>query len=424
MRRDGGSARIRGGETARGGVAIILVSGALTLGTASAAPATAVPATAVPATAVPARALAATAPRPHQPVSSVATGSEFTCAVTTAGTVKCWGDNRQGQLGDGTTTSRRRPVSVVGLSGFGRVVEVAAGRAHVCALTLVGQVICWGAVPGNATGRTTAAPGRPVPVIGLNDVTSIRAGSLHTCALTATGAVKCWGYNHNGQLGDQTPLDSFTTPVQVYGLEKGVSAISLGADFSCALTTAGAVKCWGDNDSHQLGRDASGSARWRPGQVGGLTSGVSAVSAGAYHACALVAGSAKCWGDNFSGELGDGTTIQRTTPVDVVGLTGTVDAISAGTVRTCAITADGPARCWGDNQYGGLGTGETHSSLVPAQVYGPLSNVVQLTGSFGHTCAIQRPGPLTCWGLNEVGQIGDGTFIDRLRPARVYGLTG
>jgi alpha-tubulin suppressor-like RCC1 family protein len=152
----------------------------------------------------------------------------------------------------------------------------------------------------------------------LEDAVAIAAGDYHTCALTAAGGVKCWGRNFDGQLGDGTITDRHT-PVFVKGLKSGVAAIAAGGFETCAITTAGGAKCWGDNSFGQLG-DGTKTERHLPGFVKGLKSGVAAIATGTRHTCAMTdTGRVKCWGNNEFGQLGDGTTTERLTPVKVVG---------------------------------------------------------------------------------------------------------
>ena len=198
----------------------------------------------------------------------------------------------------------------------------------------------------------------------------VSAGLTHTCVVTTAGGAKCWGDNVFGQLGDGTTVDR-VVPTDVPALTSGAAAVSAGFRHTCALTTAGGAKCWGSNFVGQVG-DGTTTDRSEPVDVTALTSGVAAVSAEILYTCAVsTAGGAKCWGRN-GGKLGDGTTTDRTTPTDVVGLTSGVAAVAARHLHTCALTTAGRLKCWGDNFFGQLGDGTTTDSSTPVDVLGFL----------------------------------------------------
>jgi len=230
---------------------------------------------------------------------AIAAGEHHTCALSTAGVVYCWGSNAYGQLGDGTNTDSTTPVVVMGLTAG--VSALAMGAYHACAL-VTGGVKCWGMnLHGQLGDGTTANRAEPVDVSGLTSgVAGVDAGSYHTCAVTTAGGVKCWGRNDHGQLGDETSGTNRTTPVDVSGLTTGVATIGLGHEHSCAVTTpGGALKCWGWNGDGQVG-DGTTANRLTPVTVSGLASNVAAVGPGGRHTCAVTtAGGVKCWGDTL-----------------------------------------------------------------------------------------------------------------------------
>jgi len=316
-------------------------------------------------------------------VVAISAGAFYTCAVTSAGAAKCWGYNNSGQLGNGTYNSSNTPVDVSGLSSG--VVAISANAAHTCAVTSAGAAKCWGNNNFGALGNgTTTYSNTPVDVSGLSSgVAAIAVGYYYSCALTSTGAVKCWGGNSNGSLGNGTTTNS-ATPVNVSGLSSGVVAISAGAGHTCAVTSAGAAKCWGDNLFGGLGNGTNLNYSNTPVDVTGLSSGVVAISAGDDHTCAVTsAGAAKCWGYNSFGGLGNGTTTNSATPVDVTGLSSGVVTISAGSRHTCALTSAGALKCWGNSGNGELGNGTYGSAYTPVVVSGLNLTHTAQTISFG-----------------------------------------
>ena len=356
--------------------------------------------------------------------AAISSGLDHTCALTTGGGAKCWGYNFYGQIGDGTYSDRHTPVDVTALSSG--VAAISAGTFHNCALTTGGGVKCWGnnGYGELGDGKVAANSSTPVDVTTLSSgVAAISAGLSHTCALTNAAGVKCWGRNQSGEVGDGTTTER-DNPVDVAGLTSGVAAISTGGEHTCALTTGGGVKCWGNNSNGQVG-DGTTTERDTPVAVTGLTSGVVAISASRTHTCALTTGGGvKCWGNNGAGQLGDGTTTERDTPVAVTGLTSGVVAIDAGYTHTCALTSSGGVKCWGNNSDGQLGDGTTTERDTPVAVTGLASGVASISAGGTHTCALTTGGGVKCWGNNSDGQLGDGTTTSRSTPVNVIGLLG
>ena len=290
-------------------------------------------------------------------------------------------------------------------SGKAAITAVSAGVSHFCSLSAGGALQCWGRNDHGQFGDGTITRGRwadtPSSVIGLtSEVAAVSAGTSHTCALTTAGGIKCWGANRTGQLGDGTTADR-TTPVDVAEFANEGAAVSAGGEHTCALTTRGGVKCWGSNRFGQLG-DGTTADRTTPVDVSGLSSGVAAVSAGGAHTCALTnAGSVRCWGHNFHGQLGNGSRSTCGSPCDVAGLNGRVAAISAGGSHTCALIADGRVQCWGTNDRSQLGDGTARTVAEPVDVAG-LATAVAISAGAESTCAVTVGGGLKCWGVRHV----------------------
>jgi len=354
-------------------------------------------------------------------VAAISAGSDHSCALTDAGGVQCWGNNASGQLGSGGTTNSSTPVDVTGLTSG--VAAISVGAYHSCALTSAGGVQCWGSNTYGQLGNggTSNSPS-PVAVSGMaSDVAAISAGLEHSCALTSAGGVKCWGRNNVGQLGNGGTSNSLT-PVAVSNLASGVTAIKAGLFHSCALSSAGAVTCWGNNASGQLGNGGTTNSS-TPVAVTSLDSGVTAISAWGSHSCALTSpGGVQCWGRNNLGQLGNGSTTNSSTPVAVTGLVGGVAAISAGQFHTCALTSVGGVRCWGYNAFGELGNSSNANSSTPVAVTGLTSGVAAISVRELHSCALTSSGGAKCWGANNSGQLGNGGTMKSSTPVAVTGL--
>ncbi len=352
----------------------------------------------------------------------VGAGQALSCARLTSGQVRCWGSNASGALGNGSVDEASSvPVAVTGLSG---VTNLTVDRGHSCAVVSGGQMRCWGNNSDGQLGNgTTVAAALPVAVSGLSGVTATDGGSLHTCAVIGSGQVRCWGNNSFGQLGIGVSGAPVPSPVAVSGFT-GSTGVTAGNTHTCSTLTTGQIRCWGGNTSGQLG-NGSTSGSSAPVAVSGV-SGATAVASGWTHTCALVSGGqARCWGLNTSGQLGldPSSTVSSSTPVGVPGLSGAT-RLAAGFAHTCAVVAGGQVRCWGDNSSGQLGNGATSAfSAVPVPVPG-LSGATQISAGVSHTCVLLTSGQARCWGDNNSGQLGNGTLSNSAVPVVVTGLTG
>lgn len=355
---------------------------------------------------------------------AITAGFNHTCALASSQGALCWGYNGDGQLGTGSWQSHNTPVWTVLTFG---VDSIEAGSFHTCILTNTGTPRCWGRNQYGQLGNgNKISQNSPVNVVGLGTGNlAIAAGFEHSCVLTGAGAVKCWGRNDHGQLGNGTTTDSLT-PVAVSGLTSGVKAIAAGFQHTCALTAANGVKCWGRNDSGQVGVGSTWTPFSTPQDVVGLTSGVKAITAGGYHTCAVtIGGAAKCWGKNNYGQLGVNSSQGIfDEPASVFLMTSGVNAITAGESHTCALKTSGGVKCWGWNEYGQVGDGTGIDRRAPVDVSGLTSGVGAVAAGDRHTCALTTAGKIKCWGYNGAGQLGDGTQTNRWAPVGVFGYGG
>lgn len=342
---------------------------------------------------------------------SIAPARFHTCLLTNAGAVWCWGDNRSGQLGDGTTDFRTTPVQV-----SGTYKAIAATNQTTCALTLAGAAYCWGLNEAGKVGDGTSGNVRtsPTPVAGGVTFAAITLGDFHACGLTTAGAAYCWGWNFTGPLGDGTNDHHFTPAPVAGGLT--FTSIEAGGVQTCAVATNSTTYCWGGNAFGAVG-DGTTTNRNLPTPVsGGLT--FASVSAGSFHTCAVTAvgGLPSCWGGNANGQLGNGTTTNGLVPGPVSGGLAFV-SLHAGSLFSCGLTSSGAAYCWGDNVSGQFGNGTTTSSTSPMPV---SSGLVFASFSIGdaHACGLTVAGVAYCWGRNLERQV-DGTAFPRTVPTAV-----
>jgi|HigsolmetaAR206D_1030411.scaffolds.fasta_scaffold01262_5 alpha-tubulin suppressor-like RCC1 family protein len=356
---------------------------------------------------------------PTQPAAAVAglPGPSFHAA-------RAWGHNGSGQLGDGTSTNRPYPAEVDNLPGT--VTRVAGGFSHSLALTSTGTVWAWGANPHGQLGDgTTTSSTVARQVVGLSNVVQIAAGEHYSLALRSDGTVWAWGRNHDGVLGDGTNTDR-RYPTRVVGLT-GVTRIAAGSEHALALRSDGTVWSWGAGGHGQLG-DGERTSRAYPAPASHVGGPAVQISAGQRHSIALLAdGTVRTWGDNTASQLGVGDPAYLpNSPVGLdVGLRN-VSQVAAGW-RHNLVSVGGIVYTWGVNFGGQLGDGTTSPRHRPAPISVGASDVLQLAGGVTHSAAlvvVDGTRTVMAWGLNDVGQVGDGTTLPRYRPVEAHGLRG
>jgi hypothetical protein len=322
--------------------------------------------------------------------AQVAGGDLHTCTRFTNGTVRCWGYNGQGALGNGTSANSSVPVVV---SGVSTAIDLDAAHRTSCAVLANRTVQCWGYNPwGNFGDGTTTTRYAPATIAtGITTAAEVAVAYHHTCVRLTDGTVRCFGHNGNGNLGRGFFSGDYPSPAAVTGLS-GVVQISAGYQHTCAVLSSGGVRCWGWNAYGQLGNGATGSAA-TPVAVTGITNAVE-VECGYYHTCARLSdNTVRCWGYNGYGQLGNGSTSTSYTPVAVTGIT-TASRLAGGQISTCALLGDGSMRCWGYNGNGELSNNTTATSSTPVAA-------VLLTG--GTMCGAVAGTPTTesCNGIDD-----------------------
>jgi alpha-tubulin suppressor-like RCC1 family protein len=350
-------------------------------------------------------------------LETLSAGAGHTCFVNPQGAASCWGDNSNGQLGDGTRMSTSQPAAVYGHHLF---VSISAGFDHTCGVTADARVFCWGDISGGELTERIAGEDQrnqsPVDLSGGLSFAAVSAGQYHTCGLTTTGAAYCWGDNQAGQLGNGTKKASLK-PVPVAGgyIFRSVRA---GNGSSCGITDAGSAYCWGAITSLQPG-NGSQIASSRPVPVSGNLRFAS-ISVGETHACGVTSeGKGYCWGDNQFSQLGPTGGSSSAIPVPVAsGMT--LASITAGRGITYALTRDGTAYSWGSGMDVLSLTTEEVPTAVPGQIFGTQElRFKLLSTSSAHACGLTTTGEVYCWGSNKYGQLGNGSNEENVRPTLV-----
>jgi len=334
--------------------------------------------------------------------------------------VMSWGFGSSGRLGDETTVDKSSPVTVVG--GVTNWSAVSAGYDHNLGLTDTGVLYAWG---GGSFGRlgdgTTTNKSSPVTVVGsITNWSAISAGRYHNLGLTDAGVLYAWGSGSFGRLGDGTTTNK-SSPVTVVGGITNWSAISAGSTHSLGLTDTGVLYAWGFGSFGILG---DGTTINRPSPVtvvGGITNW-SQVSAGGYHSLGLTdTGILYAWGAGSQGRLGDGTTVDKSSPVTVVGGITNWSAIAAGTSHSLGLTDTGVLYAWGLGSLGRLGDGTTTNKSSPVTVVGGITDWSAVSAVGAHNLGLTDTGVLYAWGDGGSGRLGDGTTINRSSPVTVVG---
>lgn len=354
---------------------------------------------------------------PSAVTAGVTAGDVHSCRVSTAGGAACWGSSWEGQLGTGAARPYTATLSPVRVRASVAFTSIDAGSLHTCALGGEGRAYCWGYNKSGQLGDgSTSNASAPVRVLSSVRLVAVTAGIDHSCALAVDGTAHCWGRNDAGQLGNSTRR-SAATPQRVAG---GIQfmTVTAGGAHSCGVAVDGVAYCWGANDLGQLGTAATAATSAAPAPVGGALRFTS-VSAGDRHTCGVaVGGAAYCWGDNRSGQLGIALDGGRNTPTPVDG-GGFFLQVSAGGEHSCAVSTEGAGYCWGSNLLGSLGTGialglptppsgvNPYVAVRPRPVLGGLRLHAISAGGHQHTCALTAT-QVYCWGNNEAGQIGTG----------------
>jgi alpha-tubulin suppressor-like RCC1 family protein len=370
---------------------------------------------------------------------NLATGDSHSCAIQKNETLRCWGENNWGQLGsqqydDGGQYST--PQYNVELPQGTVPLAVSAANGYSCAIVDNGsnEAYCWGKGDngklGNGNLSSSNVPGNKVVLpTGANPV-YISSSDEHSCVVSDDGDIYCWGQNNQGQLGNGSQGGYSSIPV-IVNSDVGFKSVSAGYEYSCAISIDGGLYCWGNNNNGQLG-DGTYNQRTSPVQItSGPTSSIwkevvaSSTGGGSSHTCAISSSDEiYCWGQNNDGQLGDGTTDDANTPqlVDMLAGITAVSVSVGGYGFTCGVLENHSTYCWGKNERGFLGDGSWQDSHTPIAIDLPSgSEVVEISSGGEHSCILLANDQIMCWGYGNGGVLGTGNYDDSPSPKYVVG---
>ncbi len=364
-----------------------------------------------------------------RPAPQIALGEKHSCAIDNLKSLKCWGSNKYGQLGDGTNNDKSLP-TIISLGDDGsHATQISLGGFDTCAIDNLKKLKCWGSGYSNM----------PTPIsLGGDDATyatHIALGYLHSCVIDSLKNLKCWGWNREGQLGDGTNEDkSLPTIISLGDDGTYATQISLGTEHTCAIDNLNNLKCWGLNYFGQVGDGSHRNSKLSPTiiSLGDDGSHATQIALGGYHTCAIDnIKNLKCWGYNRMGQIGDGSHSSSLLLPTIISLGREIETypaqIALGSAHSCAIDNLKNLKCWGWNVFGQLGDGtegwhnmKRKPTTISLDDGGNTSidmkYATQISTGKHHTCTIDNINDIMCWGWNGRGQLGDGTTIDKTTP--------
>jgi len=357
----------------------------------------------------------------------VSVGNLHTCGIRASGRLYCWGSDGDGRLGNGgANTDQPVPVQVAG--GFTDWTGVSANGSHTCGRRATGRAYCWGSDSAGQVGDGGTNTPRTVPTLvagGITNWTSVSAGATHSCGRRATGQLYCWGADFSSQLGNGGADLDRGAPRLVAGGIVDWTSVSGGDSHTCARRANGRIYCWGYDGDGELGNGGANADRSVPTLVAGGFTDWASVVAGDLQTCGRRAsGRIYCWGSDSDGQIGDGAPSgDRGGPTLVAGGVTTWTSVAPGGSHTCGRRASGRLYCWGNDSSGEVGDGGTNTDrFAPVQVAGGATDWTSVDSGGSTTCARITSGRLFCWGRDNVGQLGDGgTNTNQPRPVQVFG---